>query len=206
MYRFLLVSLLCFRLTAAPAQQQEIQQLLLNWEKLTQFKTLLQQMKDSWTVLQQGYTHIKSIASGNFLLHQAFLDALLEVSPVVRRYHKVAAIIQTQVRIIQQSKLALHRFRQAGTFGPTELGYLEQVFRQLLQEGLQTVEELTLVLTAGQLRMNEAERLHAIDRLHAQLADQFSFLQDFTQSASALSLQRTHEHTDVDLSRRLRGY
>ena len=63
------------------AQTVEAQQLLLNWEKLTQFKQILQDMYDGYQIIHKGYTTIKNISSGNYQLHKGFLDALLEVSP-----------------------------------------------------------------------------------------------------------------------------
>ena len=60
----------------ASAQSAEIQQLLLNVEKLTQFKQILSDMKKGYQILEGGYNTIKDISEGNFSLHKAFLDGL----------------------------------------------------------------------------------------------------------------------------------
>ena len=80
------------------AQSHEAQQLLLNWEKLTQFKKILQDMYDGYKIIHKGYTTIRDISSGNFNLHKGFLDALMEVSPVVKKYKRIADIISYQLQ------------------------------------------------------------------------------------------------------------
>src|ERR1700730_18790216 len=80
------------------AQTQEAQQLLLNWEKLTQLKSVLKNMYEGYRIVSKGYNTIKDISQGNFTLHQVFLDGLLEVSPAVRKYKRVFDIINYQLR------------------------------------------------------------------------------------------------------------
>src|SRR5688572_17225605 len=111
------------------AQEQEAQQLLLNWEKLTQFKKILQNMKDGYQVLHKGYTAIKDISQGNFSLHKTFLDALLEVSPGVRKYKRISDIINCQLRIVKNYKAAFNEFKSKGAFSSEEIAYMEKVYK-----------------------------------------------------------------------------
>ena len=75
----------CFG-SIAFSQSQEAQQLLLNWEKLTQFKKILKDMYAGYKIVYKGYTTIKDISEGNFDLHRDFLDGLLQVSPTEEFY------------------------------------------------------------------------------------------------------------------------
>src|SRR4051812_45387362 len=95
----LIVILMICTSSKVMAQAAEAQQLLLNMEKLTQFKKILQNMYDGYKILHAGYTTIKDISEGNFSLHKNFLDALMEVSPVVKKYSRIADIINYQLRI-----------------------------------------------------------------------------------------------------------
>ena len=81
----------------ALAQKDEIAQLLLNVEKLAQFEQILSDMKKGYEILSGGYNTIKDLSQGNFSLHKTFLDALMEVSPTVKNYKRVADIISYQV-------------------------------------------------------------------------------------------------------------
>src|SRR5690242_1627765 len=90
--RVILVGCFSLLFISSRAQSAEVEQLLLDIDKLTQFKKILQNMYDGYKVLYSGYTNIKDISQGNFSLHKNFLDALLEVSPAVKNYKRIADI------------------------------------------------------------------------------------------------------------------
>src|SRR6218665_648089 len=104
----------------ASAQADEIAQLLLNLEKLRQFRSILKQMKQGYEILTGGYNTVINIAQGNFKIHKAFLDGLLAVSPAVRKYKRVADIIDYQIILIKEYKDALGRFQQDTHFTQEE--------------------------------------------------------------------------------------
>ena len=194
------ISLNCY------SQSQEAQQLLLDWEKLTQFKKILKDMYDGYKIIHKGYTTIRDISSGNFSLHKNFLDELMEVSPAVKEYKRIADIINYQLLIVKQYKAAFKQFKEDKNFTLEEINYISKVYSNLFNESVKNLDELAMVITAGKLRMSDDERLQAIDRIYAGIEDQFSFLQDFNSSTSYLSLQRQSEQTDIDMSRKILGY
>src|SRR5689334_19777059 len=106
MKKCVLILFTCLLCRIANGQSTEAQQLLLNVEKLAQFKKILQNMKDAYQILHSGYTAIKDISQGNFSLHKVFLDALLEVSPAVRKYKRIADIVSYQLKIVKNYKAA----------------------------------------------------------------------------------------------------
>jgi hypothetical protein len=73
MKKLLIILLLISKI--AIAQSDEAKQLLLNVEKLAQFKSILKNMKDGYQLLHKGYTAIKDI-SENFSLHKTFWMAM----------------------------------------------------------------------------------------------------------------------------------
>ncbi len=206
MKKVLIILSFCCMSHVSFSQTQEIQQLLLNWEKLTQFKKILQDMYDGWKVINQGYNTIKDISSGNFSLHKGFLDALMEVSPVVKKYKRITDIVNYQLQIVKQYKLAFQQFKDDGTFTPQEIDYIGKVYSNLFNESVKNLDELFMVITAGQLRMSDDERMQAIDRIYTRIEEQFSFLQDFNSSTGYLSLQRKAEQTEINMSKKILGY
>lgn len=188
------------------AQSEEAQQLLLNVEKLAQFTKILADMKKAYDILYKGYNTIKDISSGIFNLHKNFLDALLEVSPGVRKYKRIADIISYQLRIVKLAKAAYNEFNSNGQFTAEEIQYLAQVYGSLTESSLQNLDELAMVITAGQLRMSDDERLQAIDRIYASIEDQYSFLQEFNNQTTVLSMQRKSELAEIEFSKRIRGF
>ena len=187
------------------AQAEEAQQLILNWEKLIQFKKILQNMYDGYKVLYQGYTAVKDISEGNFNLHKNFLDALLEVSPAVRKYKRIADIIEYEVRIVKEYKSAFNEFKSSSQFSKEEIEYLAKVYNNLIQETGKSLEELIMVITSGRLRMSDDERLQAIDRVYLGVVEQFSFLKEFNNKTALLSVQRKAEDIEIKISRTLHG-
>lgn len=195
----LLSSNICF------GQSQEAKQLLLNVEKLAQLKLMLSHMKTGYQILEKGYTSIKNISQGNFNLHRDFLDGLLQVSPAVKKYSKVADIIRVQLKLVKEAKDALAEFRGSRQFTVAEIEYLGNVYANLLKESLKMLDELAMVVTAGKLRMSDDERLQAIDRIHDEVLEQYTFLNEFNNGTAILSLQREKEKMDIDLMRKVHG-
>lgn len=81
----------------ANAQSDELQQLLLDMEKLTQFKAILSDMKQGYQIYQQGYGTISNLSKGNFNLHNVYLTGLMAVSPAVRNNPRVGQIMGSKM-------------------------------------------------------------------------------------------------------------
>jgi hypothetical protein len=189
----------------ARAQVQIAIQLGLNIQKLNQLRKILQNMYDGYKILTEGYNKIRNVVQGNYKIHEAFLDGLMAVSPAVKNYKRVADIISAQKKILDEYKKAFRRFRESGAFSPGELQYLGKVYDGLIKRSIQHVEELLMVVTASKLRMSDAERLQAIDRLFTGIQDQLSFLRAFNGQASVLAIQRAAGKSDVNMSKKLHG-
>ena len=187
------------------AQSTEAQQLLLNVEKLAQLKKILSNMKKGYEIVSTGYNTIKDISQGNFNLHDAFLNALLQVSPTVRKYKRVADIISCQSQIVKEYRSAFNRFKSTNLFNSSEITYMEDVYKNLFNKSLQNLDELGMVLTAGKLRMSDDERIAAIDRIYKDISDKLVFLRSFNNEGSVLAVQRGREMVDTKLSEQLNG-
>jgi len=179
------------------AQSNEVQQLLLNAEKLTQFKQILQDMKKGYNLVSSGYNTIKDLSQGNFSLHKTFLDGLMTVNPAIRKYQRVAEIINYQLLLVREYKRAFIRFREAGTFTSAEIAYTGRVYENLFSQSLENLDDLITVITAGNLRMSDDERIREIDRIYMDMQDKISFLRYFNTETSLLSLQRARELNSI---------
>lgn len=185
------------------AQSAEIQQLILNIEKLSQFKKILSDMKKGYELLSGGYKTVKDMTEGNFSLHKTFLDALMQVSSVVKNYKRVGDIINFQMLLMKESKNGLNRFVKSGNFSEKEISYFEKVYGNLLSQSLRNLDELTMVVTADKLRMSDDERLQAVDDIYLQMQDKLLFLRNFNATSNVLALQREKEAKDVYASKEL---
>lgn len=175
------------------AQTDEIQQLLLNVEKLAQHRQILADMKKGYALVTTGYRTIRDANEGNFSLHHGYLEGLLGVSPAVRQYRRVGEILSLQATLLQESGKALRGAGRGGTFSPEEVRYLDRVYGRMLRHSLDQLETLTGVLTTRQLRMSEEERLQAIDAIWREMQELLLAQRDFNRSLTVLAWQRTRE-------------
>ena len=189
----------------AVAQSTEIQQLLLNVEKLAQLKKILSNMKKGYEIVSTGYNTIKDISKGNFNIHQTFLDGLMQVSPIVKKYKRIAEIITCQTQLVKEYKSAFRRFDASNLFNANEIKYMDNVYSNLFNKSLQNLEELTMVITAGKLRMSDDERINAIDRIYNDIADKLVFLRTFNKENNVLAIQRGKEMVDTKVLKKLNG-
>jgi hypothetical protein len=187
----------------ANSQSQEIQQLLLDVQKLAQLNSFLDDLKIGYTLLESGYSTIRDISQGNFNLHDLFLNSLLEVSPTVRNYKRIADIISLQLGIVKEYQKASKQFRASGLFDGNELNYISSVYSNLFNQSVKNLDALATVITSGQLRMSDDERLNEIDGIWKNISDQFSFLKDFNNKTKVLALQRAREKNDVEVMKTL---
>jgi len=201
------IMMLLLSLTNVKAQSiaQLTTQLILDIQKLSELKSILQDMYKSYQIIDKGYTDIKNIAEGNFNLHKLFLDGLLAVSPTVKNYQKVVDIISTQQQIIKEYKSASRLFNSGNIFSTQELNYIGQVYNNLFNLSLKDLDELAMVMTDSELRMSDAERLSAIDRIDKGMQDKLSFLRSFNNNTSVQALQRAREQNDIGTIRSLYG-
>ena len=72
-------------------------------------------------------------------------------------------------------------------------------------KSLQHLSDLAMVLTAGNLRMSEEERLKAIDQIAEDMTDKLNFLRIFNKENNMLAVQRGREKIDVALSKKQIG-
>lgn len=189
----------------AAAQVQQLEQLALDIEKLAQMKSILTEMYKGYEILSGGYNTVKSIAEGNFNLHSAYLNGLLQVSPAVKNYVRVADIITGQITLVSEYKSALSAFTSSGAFSATELNYFSTVYGNLLNRSLDNLDELVMVLTDNQLRASDAERISAIDHIYNDMQDKLSFLRMFNGKAGVLASQRQQNVNSLNTIKSLYG-
>jgi len=209
MKKIVIIILLClngvFSSIKVCAQVQELEQLALDIEKLLQFKQILSDLKKGYEILSGGYNTIKNLSEGNFNLHKTFLDGLMAVSPVVKKYKKVPDIIDFQLQLVKEYKIAFNRFKQDGNFNPDEIDYIGKVYGKLFDESLKNLDALLTIVTADKLRMSDDERLTAIDGIYDEMQNKLSFLRYFNNNTTVLAVQRAKEKNDVNSIRSIYG-
>ncbi|MBS1524728.1 MAG: TerB family tellurite resistance protein [Bacteroidetes bacterium] len=203
---------LCFALciaapTASRAQTiaDDLEQLALDIQKLSGLKSVLKQMYQGYELVSKGYGAVKDVSQGNFTLHQAFLDGLMIVSPTVRKYPRVQDIINDQLSLVSEYKSAYSVFKSDQQITPDEIGYIMDVYNNLVSRSLDNLTALSTVITDNQVRMSDDERLRQIDRIYATGHDELTFLRQFNDQARSVALSRAQAAGDRQTIQKLYG-
>jgi hypothetical protein len=191
--------------TQAQSVADCLEQLSLDYQKLAGLKSVLQQMYHGYEVLDKGYNSVKEVSSGNFNLHKAFLDGLLQVSPALRKYPRVADIISDQASVLSECHTAFTSIRQSGNCSPGELDYITGVYDHLIAMSLKNITNLSVVMTDKQMRMSDAERLTIIDHIYADCRSQLNFLRSFNNQTYKIVSKRFNDSMDRQAIQRLYG-
>lgn len=193
--------------TVAKAQEDEIQQLLLNVQKLEQLKDMLENMKKKYQILNQGYQQVNALTEGNFKMHELFLTRLLEVNPKVRSYHRVGEIIQLQIQMIQAISSSKNKIQWNDLLDENELDQVLRVYTSFSSSSLNNLGELTLLLSDGKLQMNDWERIQGIDRVYESMKSLSAGLGRYQVSLQGLTeLRKSHALDNKSLKNVLDQY
>lgn len=187
------------------AQIQEAQQLIINLEKLSQLRKILDNMYKGYKILDKGYKTIRDISQGNYTLHQAFVDGLMAVNPTIRNYKKIPFIISYQKLLISEYKRYYNKFKNDRNFSADEVQYMAGVYNFLVDASLRNIDDLMMIITATKLRMSDDERMQGIDRIYDDMENKMAFLRYFNNNTQLLALQRAKSRHDVETMRKLYG-
>ncbi len=187
------------------SQGAEIEQLLLNYEKLYIMEQTLDEMYNTYRVLEFGYNTISRIASGNYSLQEAFIDGLMMVNPSIRNYKRIPYIINYQQLLLQEYQRAYERFQRDPNFSASELQYLANVYSYLFQASIRNIDDLLMIITSTKLSMTDEERLHAIDGIYYDMESKLRFVRSFNNSTQLLAIQRARSANDVQIVQQLYG-
>ncbi|WP_442795987.1 TerB family tellurite resistance protein [Pelobium manganitolerans] len=198
MKKLILIVFISFSAFSAFCQSAEVKQLMLNIEKLRQLKSILSDMKKGYTVLNNGYMTIKNLSEGNFKLHELFLNKMLQINPQVRKYYKVREIIKIQLASIKTCKNTLSETATLQNFSADHIKYIRDVTDHVRDMAIQSLEDLTSVLTANHYRMTDNERLEEIDRIYETVLKQNTFLHRFISDNTVLARAMRKAKGDIE--------
>ena len=82
---------------------------------------------------------------------------------------------------------------------------MQKLYSRLFHQSVQSLDALFMVITSGELRMSDEERLEAIDHIYSEVVARYNFLHDFNNSTKLLSVQRTNATKEIGISGKLNG-
>jgi len=208
----IIILLLCM-LAAGELQAQRTGEIL--QQKKTQKKYLLEQIaalqiyigyaQKGYKIAKQGLDFIGDMKEGELNLHKDYFSSLKAINPSVKSYPKVEETKGLQVAILKKCKTITQQLQQGNMIRTEEMDYIRDVFDRLLGSCSDLIGELSLVMSANELEMKDDERIRRIDRVHASMIDNYTFIQSFGNEAILLAAARKKELHNTEASRVLNG-
>ena len=185
--------------------QQNSTRLKYYGQQIAELEVWLQELKKGYSITDAGIGSINGSKQGEYDLHGAYYSSLLVINPAVGQLGEVAEIVELQAAIIKRFTDALSGYRPNGRFGAEYLGYIQQVFGNVLQAGVADVAVLTDLLTAGGLQLTDDQRMSRIMGLDAGTRERYRFTLAFTDRADLLGTQAAAQQTDIGAVRGIYG-
>jgi len=172
-------------------------------QQIAALQTYVGYAQKGYKIASTGIHAIRDIKSGEFNLHASYFNSLKSVNPAIKNAAKVAEIIALQVSIVQHFTSAIRGYRQSEQFDAGEMGYINNVYTELVADCLQDIDELMNVITNNKLEMTDDERMKEINKLYANMQDKSSFTRSFTNNGFLLAQQRTKDANNIGVAKQL---
>ncbi|HMR81975.1 MAG TPA: hypothetical protein PKE30_02550 [Niabella sp.] len=167
-------------------------------QQIAALKAYTGQLQKGYKIVQGGLNTIGDIKDGHFKLDQVFFDELRTINPRVRHYARVADIITLNIQVIKLSGTSIRAARKSDRFNHNELSYSEKIFRNVMDDCIELIDELTQILSPGELQLSDDERITRIDGVYAEMKERYSFINSYCNDLEKLQVQRSRELKDVN--------
>ena len=150
-------------------------------------------IEKGYNIAKSGLTFIEEIKQGELNLHSLFFSSLESVNPAIKRYAKVASVIEYQLRIIKE----LAKIPNIKYLNPDEMDYLLTVKEHLLKECATGLDNLVNVISDNALQMTDGERIQRIDGIYLDMEKNWVMAKEFTEEAMMASDWRGGEIRNI---------
>ena len=158
-------------------------------------------LKKGYEIAKNGINTIKDIKSGEFNLHNSFINSLKVVNPAIRNSAKVAGIIEFQLDISR----TFGSIKDNSYLSASDQEYISRVKSQIRDECSHDLDELLLIIISGKVEMKDDERIKRLDKVYDSIKDKSAFTQSFCNEVNMLIVQREQEAKEESTEKKLYG-
>lgn len=148
---------------------------------------------------------ISDWAKKNKEQYAKYYDELAQVKAAITGYKRVKAVMEKQVRVVEEYKRAFSLFKQDKHFTPGEMAYMTKVYSGIVDESLKNLDQLFLVVGTLNTTMTDGKRLEIINKAADGIDETLSDLRMFNSQNIRLSLQRSKDLQEVQTVKTLYG-
>lgn len=138
-------------------------------------------------------------------LYGKYFDELAKIKSAIAYYQRIRDITARQADIVAEYREAKSLFSRDRHFSADELGYMEDVFKGILDASLKNIDQLLLVVNSFKVQMDDAKRLEIIEEVAVRIDGNYFDLKSFNDRQIKLSLSRAKEAGDVNVIKKLYG-
>lgn len=172
-------------------------------QQIAALKVYLEYLKKGYKIVDKGLTAIGDIKDGTFTMDKDYLNSLKQVSPVVKNSPKLNEVIAYQNSIRKDLYRLVLDSRNDENLSSDEVEYIEEVYKNMLEECGASIDELIVITTSGEAEMKDDERLLRLDKVHDDMQDKYAFTQDFISGTRLLCVERAKEKNQIKRSEQL---
>lgn len=176
-------------------------------QKSTQKKYLIEQIaalkvyedyvKAGYKIVRSGLDFIGDLKDGEFSLHKKYFTDLITVNPQLREYSRITETISRQIELVRISQRTIKTLRQSGMMKEDELQYVKRVFDRVIDHAAALLDELSMLVSDGQVSLKDDERMARIDKLNTETQELHSFMTGFASEAKQLANSRYLEELEA---------
>ena len=138
---------------------------------------------------------IKGVIDQTQALHDQWYSSLLQISAGVRNYRRVREIYTHQSEMISQFSSAIPELRTK-QLTPAQLTQATTLYQGILTENIALLGELAGVMSAGQSKMTDPERIEFIDNIADRIAKQHNLMNYFSNKCRAIAQHQAQQVQD----------
>lgn len=138
-------------------------------------------------------------------LYEEYYEELWKVKNALAAYQRIRQIIDKQVRIVDEYKRAWNLVRQDDHFTEGEIDYMYRVYKGILNESVQNLDQILLVINSFKTQMTDAQRLSIISQAGDRIEQNFIDLLEFNMNTMQISLNRARTQSEIDRVKKLYG-
>lgn len=190
-------------LLATTAMGQKNQKVML--EQIVKLQAHLYQVKQGYNIAKKGLNTVTKWTNGEFDLHKVYFKSLKTVNPNVGGSQKIDACRDLYKEIVNGFTGVINQAQSSGMFVPQEIQYFRGVYDNLIKNCIETMDNLKMVTSDGQVEMSDDQRMKRINACYEQMQENYAFAVAFCTDMQALEHARRKHKQEAEQLRILFG-
>lgn len=153
---------------------------------------------EGYDVVQKGLRLIHDVKGADFRQHQAYFDALLQVTPTLHHYSNTKKCFALQAYLEKTGMALMSEIESTSALQAGEKAYIRQMVKAVHNNSQVVIGALKTTLENEAYAMQDKERLVRINEIYKDLQHKKALLLSLTQQTMSLIGERTREAASIN--------